>query len=221
MEYTIEQIAQMEALGNVPSFFNENEVKRDPHTGRIIDGPDGPDDKLQVTFSTEATFSKLKTWEAGGVPKYVDMDFISIYAPGMNKYFTIHRPVTDHDIFRFGKEYAQFKTGQGEMITGTPLALWPVMTPSQIKELEYRGIRTVEQMAGLSDSITSIAGLQQLKIQAKEFLELAKELANQGAMQAKINELSKERDAEVAALKAQVEQLIAGQQGSKAPRKTL
>jgi hypothetical protein len=215
-EYTPEQIAQIEGMGARPTFYNESEVTRDPITGRILTGPDKADDKLQVTFSTEATYSKLKTWEAGGVPKYVDMDFVTIVAPGMGKYFTIHRPVTDHDIFRFGKEYAAFKKGQGELISGTPLALWPVMTPSHIKELEYNGVRTVEQLAGLSDSVTGIAGIQKLKQQAAEFLKLAKEIADQGQLQAQMNELSKERDAEVAALKAQVEQLI----NAKAPRKT-
>jgi len=220
-EYTQAEIYAIEGA-NFGTQFNENDVVRDLRTGRIIKGIDGPDDQLNVNFTTEATYDKLKTWAAGGVPKYTDMDFISISAPGSAKYNTVHRPVTDFDLFRFGKEYQKFKEGQAELITGTPLALWPQMSPSQIKELEYIGVRTVEQVATLADSVTSIMNPQKLKQQAKQFLLQAHDTAAAGLLQKQLDDAKAESSAQLAAMQAQIAELVAineKQQKASVPKK--
>ena len=178
--------------------------------GRIIGGNgfDGADDQLTVTFSTEATFNKLLTYRAGGVPKYSDQDFITITTPGDNK-LVVHTPVTEYHIWRFPIEHAHFKKGQGELVTGMPIALWPYLSPSQIRELNNASVRTVEQIAGLSDSNAgAFAGFYSLKAKAKEFLSLAEDKAAQGKLQAELDQRDHAHKNEIAALKEQMEQMF-------------
>lgn len=178
--------------------------------GRIIGGNgfDGADDQLTVSFSTEATFNKLLTYRAGGVPKYSDQDFITITTPGDNK-LVVHTPVTEYHIWRFPIEHAHFKKGQGELVTGMPIALWPYLTPSQIRELNNANVRTVEQIAGLSDSNAgAFAGFYSLKDKAKQFLSLAGDKAAQGKLQAELDVRDRAHKNEIAALKEQMEQMF-------------
>jgi hypothetical protein len=66
--------------------FAEEETRgiRDPRTGRLMKHTDyGDDVGLNVKFTVESVFSKRETYFAAGVPKYVDMDFITITVPGM------------------------------------------------------------------------------------------------------------------------------------------
>jgi hypothetical protein len=179
--------------------------------GRIIGGDDsdGPEDQLNVRFTTEAVFNKLLTYRNGGVPKYSDMDFVTISCPGSNT-LTVHSPVTEYHKWRFPIEYANFKKGQGELISGTPLSLWPLLSQSQLREMDNIGIRTVEQVANLSDSNSgAFAGFHGLKSKAKQFLELANDKAAQGALQAELNERDQKHKAELAAMQAQMDQMLA------------
>ncbi|MEF8758316.1 MAG: hypothetical protein V5B36_00890 [Candidatus Accumulibacter sp. UW25] len=220
-EYTAQEQLEIMGITN-ESLYKEEDVIRDRYTGRIVKGPDGPDTGLNVVFSTEACLSKLKTWENGGVPQYVDMDFITITPPGLEMTFTVHRPVTDYDQWRFPVEYKAWKDGQGAILVGTPLAIWPIMTPSQIKELEVVGIRTVEQVAQLSDSVQGIRSAAKLRQAAKDFLEQAHNTAAQGLLQQQLEESKAEHAAQIAALQAQVAELVkinAAQSAEKATAK--
>lgn len=182
---------------------------RNPATGRIVAGSiDGADDQLNVRFTTEAVFNKLLTFRAGGVPKYSDMDFITISTPGDNK-LVVHSPVTDYHQWRFPVEYANFKKGQSDILTGTPISLWPLMTPSQIREFENAGIRTIEQVANLSDAhATKFAGFYRLKTQAVQFLEQAKDTAAQGKLQAEFEAREAANKAEMNAMREQMDQMM-------------
>ena len=218
-ELTIDQQQAIYAMGETAEYADRNGEIRHPTTGRIIDGGDGPDDQLNVTFSTEAVFNKAESFFAG-ITKYSDMDFITIIAPGdTGKLATVHTPVTEYHKWRFPVEYAAFKNGQGALITGTPLSLWPLMTPSQIKDLEFKGIRTVEQVAELSDSnAASMTGFYKLKQQAKQFLASAKDTAQAGAMQAELEAVKAQAKADMDAMKAQMAQLLELMQAKAAPQ---
>jgi hypothetical protein len=186
----------------------ESRTQRDNRTGRIIKSDDGPDDQLIVNFTTEPVLSKKLTYLAGGVPKYVDMEFITIVIPG-NKELTFHGPVTPYYQWRFPSDYAAFLAGKGAVLTGTPLALWPMISVSEIKELEYHGIRTIEQVANLSDSANGVLrGFYRMKTKAQEFLDNAKDIAKSGQMQAQMEEQEAKHTAEMAALQKQMAELM-------------
>lgn len=205
-------LLQMAAINEADRFeAEERNVRRDSTTGRIVASQDyGADDQLNVAFSTEPVFSKLETVLArnrgDNTPKYIDMDFITISAPGQAKDLLIHAQVTDFYQWRFPKEYAAFKAGQTSALIGTPLMLWPLITPSQLKEFEFHGIRSIEQVANLADSqASSFRGLYALKDKAKAFLANAADSAAAGRLQAELAE----RDEALNSMKAQMAEMAA------------
>lgn len=137
------------------------------------------DGKLHVRFFTKPIIDPDASQKSGR-PIYRDRDMVEIMAPG-NKHNIVVRPTRDSDRMRFSRQYQQFKSGV-EQITGTPLALAPFLLPSQVEELAYFKIRTIEQLADLSDGIASnMMGGYRLKQQAREWL--AKQSSNESLMQ--------------------------------------
>jgi len=206
--------------------FEEAERRgvRDARTGRFITHKDyGGDTDLNVAFSTEAVHSKKETLLAGGVPKYVDMDFITITIP-TDQTLGIHAPVTDFYQFRFPREYAAFKAGQDAALIGTPLEIWAALKPSQIQELKNAGVRSIEQLANLSDSASGVLrGFYSLKQSAKLFLEESKDKAAAGALRAQLDESEARHKADLKAMEerfsAMLESLVAKQKPAKAEDK--
>lgn len=131
--------------------------------------------KLVIRFFRHPVQNDAKT-ESEGRPIFEDVDFISIRVPG-DKLSEIERPVRETDKSRFPAHWLRYKAGlEGSPITGTPLEAWPSVTRAQVEELKFFNVRTVEQLADLSDgNAQKFAGIQSLKTKAKAFLELARE----------------------------------------------
>ncbi len=163
--------------------------------------PTDDDKKLFVTFSFEPRLDRKATEEAGS-NKYRDVEFVTIRIPG-DKTLSIHRPVTPSDKQRFPLQYAAFKNKAGEQIVGTPLNLWPGCKPSQVRELEYFNVRTVEQLAAMPDGAqgASMMGVQALRNAARAYVSLAKDRAPLLQVQKELAE----RDATIAAQAAAIE----------------
>jgi len=207
-----------QSLGN--RFENDEQRGiRDPRTGRFIQHADyGEDTKLNVQFSTEPVFSKKETYLAG-VTKYVDMDFITITVPG-NRDLIIHTPVTDFYEWRFPLEYESFKRGKEATVVGTPLDMWPALQPSQIAELKHQGIRTIEQLATLSDSASGVMrGFYALKHKAKQYLDEAKDKNAAAIVRAQMEEQEARHKAELKAMEDRVAAMLAEAMASKESRK--
>ena len=63
-------------------------------------------------------------------------------------------------------------------VEGTPLAEWPIMSRSQVEELSFHNVKTVEQLVAMSDSLASqFMGMNGLKAKAKMWLEDSEETA--------------------------------------------
>lgn len=168
--------------------------------------PDGDqssaDRRLVVRFSLQPRLDSAKTAEEGR-EIYKDVEFVTILIPG-DKTLTVNRPIMPSDKSRFPLQYQAFKNKQGEVITGTPLSAWPIVTESQRRELEHFNIRTVEHLAEVNDNFaSSMMGIQALKQQAAKYLAAAKSAAPLVQLQ---QELAT-RDNDIAALKDQVAKL--------------
>jgi hypothetical protein len=150
----------------------EADVTRDWTTGRIIKSVhgDGDDRGLNVVFTTEKVLHMFKTFEAGGVPQYIDMDFVTITVPGRLD-LSVHTPVTPFYEFRFRKEYEAYKSGE-KTVMGTDLSKWPHVSDADRKSLNAQGVYTVEQVATLSESSGAavIRGFFDLRMKAQQFL---------------------------------------------------
>lgn len=98
--------------------------------------------------------------------------------------------------------YEAWKNNQKLPETGTPLAAWNHLTPEQAEVLRVNGVRSVEDVATLTDAHFNripIAGLRGITEAAKKFLD-SKDV-NKFASE------MKQKDDTIAALSARVEQL--------------
>ena len=157
------------------------------------------DEKLLVRFETRAVQNEFKSKEAGR-PIFEDADYIQIIIPGSREISTF--PMDEHYLRRFRKRYEDWKNSADKVkIEGTMLSELTWMTKSQIAELNYSNVYTVEQLANLPDVLArSFMGAQQLKERAKNYLQKA---ADQAPMLKLQSELEK-RDQEIEGLKGQL-----------------
>lgn len=134
------------------------------------------DENLWVQFYINPTQDEAASAEAGR-PIFKDVEHIKIITPG-NKESMIDRPITELDKRRFSSHYEKWKKTGEEFIEGTLLEEWPSVTRAQVEEMRYFNVRTVEQLANMSDSLAQkFAGIQSLKSQAKIFLNRAEKNA--------------------------------------------
>lgn len=158
-----------------------------------------PDNTLWVKFYKQAVQNNFRS-EKEGRPYFDEIDFVSIITPAdpTNK---VDRKASPDDKERFPKQWANYQNGQSEKIDGTLIEEWPQITRSRAEELRHIGVRTLEQLASLSDGQTQkIMGGVSLRERAKAFLVLAKDTAAAQRIAAQNAELRSEIDA----LKAQI-----------------
>jgi hypothetical protein len=137
-------------ISSIPQDFNPLQTLGNGPDTKLYDG----DDRLYVTFKTEAILNPSASTKAGR-PIYDDIDMITVHAPGSKltsivdhaKRYTQGRPI-------LAAKYRDWKSGQVASAGGTPLENFPFLftKPSMIAELKYRNIFTVEQLATLPDS---------------------------------------------------------------------
>jgi hypothetical protein len=132
--------------------------------------------------------------EKAGRPIFKDVEYIEILAAG-NANNIIRKPASDVERYRFRQQYAKFKEGDTEQLTGTPLTEVPWITRSQVDELLYRKVRTLEQLASLNDADCNVPGMYELKRKAAAWLVKAQEAAPFTAMQSELDALRAELDA--------------------------
>lgn len=186
----------------------------------LYDGTAQPPQKvggLYVRFHLEPVLHKLKSYggtrvrpdgteetvEGAGRPIYEDMEFVEISVPG-DKTSVVDRPVRPEDKRQYAEQYKAFKAGNEEQLTGTPLSQWPVCSRAQVKELEFFHIRTVEQLAEVSDgNLQQVGPIRALRDRARGWLEAAKGNAHNETLRSQLAE----RDNRIDALSKEVAQL--------------
>lgn len=146
------------------------------------------DEKLYVRFYQHPRQDSVASRRAGR-PIFKDTDYIEIMQPG-NKESVIQRPVTKRDIDRFQIQYQRYKANEDQKAIGTPLEQAPFVTRSQVEELKYMNIFTVEQLAALTDvHAQGGRGFQTLKQKAQVWLDAAKETADNTALVEEVTDL--------------------------------
>lgn len=106
-----------------------------------------------------------------GRPIFDEIPSISIQWPGQDE--TVRR-IEPQDMQEYPELYARFKAGSEPVLEGTPLAEWPMMSGSAMRELQYLGFKTVEQLSVATDDVKRKLGpLSKFCKLAKEWLEAA------------------------------------------------
>jgi len=149
-----------------------------------------PEAGVYVEFSLKAK----KTADAdkdSGLPVYEDREWVQITPAGGNQ--VVERWVTDRDRERFRFQYEAFKKGIEPPIDGLAVENWPSATPAEIKMLRGANIRTVEDLAVISESGLRAVGFgaRALQQKARQFLMAA---AGDGKATAELHHLKTENE---------------------------
>lgn len=187
----------------------KNNQKRDSR-GRIMGsgGSDVGDTTLNVFFERRKVLHKMKTLNAGK-PQYIEMDFITIIPPGLEKELVQHSPVNAFYEHRFGKEYSNWKAGIKTVDGGTPLEDWEDLKDDKdtLDEMKRRGVHTVEQLMTAPDTV-AINHLQTWKTLAQKFLAAKVKSDEQKKIDDMLAGVRAEYDAQIAAQQKQINALI-------------
>jgi hypothetical protein len=109
---------------------------------------------------------------------------------------------------RYAKEYALFKAGEDQSVSGTPLTELAFLSKANVAELKGLNIKSAEALAALPANLSKRLGMQgnTWKMQAQTYLERAKGSSADAKL---IAEIAK-RDDEMATMRAQLDALLAG-----------
>jgi hypothetical protein len=106
---------------------------------------------------------------------------------------------------RWKAEYDAFKAGREAPVSGTALEAWPILNRAQIAELKHLQIRTVEELANLSDVQVQHIGMGGMRLR-----ELAGAYLDEAQHEALVTKVTAENDilrSRIAALETQVNEL--------------
>lgn len=149
-------------------------------------------DEARPHFYFKAKQHKAKSVQEGR-PIFRQLPYVKILIPGDSRNI-VDRPVNDTDKKRWPREWRSFEERQENVEEGTPIQEWPFLNVAQVAEFTAMNIRTVEQLANLSDTgLDRIGtGARALQARAKSFLKPAaeNEVAQREEKQAMLRRIS-------------------------------
>lgn len=106
-----------------------------------------------------------------GRPIFDEIPSISIQVPGGD---TTVRRIEPQDIQEYPEKYQAFKNGSEPVTEGTPLSEWAMIPGTAMREFQYLGFKTVEQVANATEEAKRKLGtLSKFTKLAKEWLDAA------------------------------------------------
>lgn len=102
-----------------------------------------------VKFFNAYNENREKSFAAGRAV-FDEIPSISIQYPGGDE--TV-RKIEPQDVQDYPDLYKAFIAGSEPVVGGTPLAEWPLMNGSTLRELQHIGFKTVEQLAETNDEL--------------------------------------------------------------------
>lgn len=158
---------------------------------------------LLIRFATMREKHEARSLVAGhDVFEEVEVVFIRI----LGSKDEVANLVTDEHRQIYADQYKAWKAGQAAPVSGMPLEEWTAASQSFIDDMRSYGVRTVEQLAALSDGVVgSRPGWMTMRSKAAAYLEQAQVDGALAAEQAKTKLL----EDQLAALQAQIDTLTA------------
>ena len=169
---------------------------------------EGPAGKMLVFFYTTTKKNNFQSAEQKR-PVFVSKTHIKKIVPGDTK-LVIDRPMRELDKEEFPVEWARFEQKQANIIPGTPLEMWDVLSDTQKAELKALNIFTIDQMANLPDSAgAQIMGFHDLRTKARAFIMAAKDSVMLDTVRAETDAKLKAQDEEMAKMREMIAELSA------------
>lgn len=127
-----------------------------------------------------------------GRPVHELREYVRIMVAG-DKTNQLDREATKQDKQRFSHAYQLFRSGDAEQVVGTPLALLPFMNQATVDDLAHFKIRTVEQLAALSDgNLMQVGPIRDMRTKAQDYLAAAKGVAPTTQLRAELDSMQKQ-----------------------------
>lgn len=161
-------------------------------------------DNARPRFYLRPVYMRFES-EKQGNPVYKDVEYVEIHVPGEIKNI-VDRKVRDADKERWRPQYAAFKAQESKEF-GTPIHNLPNLHPSQIALMQHINIRSIEDLASLTDSglETLGPGARELQKMATAYLEKSDDRDN------RLAEENATLKTQMLDLEAKLNQLIAAQ----------
>lgn len=158
---------------------------------------------VHASFYLEVSKDQKASIEHGR-PIFREYEFIRVTVAGDNT-SVMARPATEMDKRRYAPEYKAFRARETPKIVGFPLSEWPGILRSQVEELKFYNVHTVEDLAAVSDvNGQKFPMFLTLREKARKYLE---ELEKAAPME-KVREELEARDAKIATLEETVANLV-------------
>lgn len=156
-------------------------------------------DGIMPRFFIESVEDPLAS-QREGRPVFFDQERVELIIPG-NMLNSPVEIVSNAHKDRWPEAYKRFKDGQEMSASGTPLEMWPILKPAQVRELKAINLYTVEHVAGMNDHVCQkMMGGQRLRELARAFLDDAAAMALVTKSTAEAEELRRrvtEQDAKI------------------------
>lgn len=152
------------------------------------------DSSLNVQFYRHAELNSFRSAQEGR-KIFDDKIYIRIMMPA-NRLNVVEREATPADKMRFSKAYTHFIEKGEQLITGTPLAHLPSLSPGQVLELRALKVETVEQLASIPDTTAQLLGVGGLELKKRASVFLNKG-ANVEMLATEIAELKRQLEERV------------------------
>jgi hypothetical protein len=171
------------------------------------------DDGLFVQFFPHAVHLEWQSKQEGR-PIYEQRDYVRVIQPGERD--KMEREAREDDKHRWPRQWAAYQSQQQQVPDGTPVDVLFPGAPHEVAMLKALHIHTIEMLAALGEAGISRLGIGgRNKVErAKRFLDAANGMAGMNKLQAENERMAEE----LAAIKAQMEQLIAAGGRDNAPR---
>lgn len=143
------------------------------------------EDGVFATFYDDALKNEFKSKKVG-YAVFDDVLMIKIQVP--NQIDCVPRPAQEKDKERFPKSWNAYVTGKEEVEEGFPLAQWPQMTAGELKVCQANQIKTVEQLAEVSDATIHRLGQGGVGMKQRA-IKFLKSLGETDALRARVKEL--------------------------------
>lgn len=136
-----------------------------------------PRPRAGIRFWRQADVDPVKTAEAGR-PVTRDVDYVGISNPGSrDEHVKAIRANDAKFMDEYGDLYRKWKETLEQPADGTALEMVPFLTPSEIAELKYYNVRSLEQLGSVSDQGLSKMGpgFRQKRDQAIAYMKNAQD----------------------------------------------
>lgn len=160
--------------------------------------------ELSAILQDHPENAKLYVVVKQGRPVYSEKEFVRIIKPG-DRDSVLEVPLDEDYKKRFFPRYRLWKEKGDEALSGTPLKEVPFINSAQREEFAFFGVRTVEQLVSLSDTVKQhFMGINALIAKAQAWLDAT---TGGSSAIARLQADAEAKDGELAALRQAVADL--------------